>query len=176
MNLPRRRHHRRLAAALLGPALLLFTGCMIGPDFNRPTVSVSENWLESGDRRVSSGSATYRDWWTAFNDPVLNDLVVRAYRENLSLRQAGVRVLQARAQLGIAVGEVFPQTQQAIGSVEYFRTSDRAATGAFAGGSSGAFKYWQAQIGVQSSWELDFWGRIRRNIQSSEAGLLSSLA
>ena len=175
MNLPQRRQYRRWAAALLGPVLLLFTGCMVGPDFNRPKVAVSENWLETRDRRVSTETATYRNWWTAFDDPVLNRLVERAYRENLSLRQAGVRVLQARAQLGIAIGDMFPQTQQAIGAVEYFRTSERAETGAFSGGG-GPLKFWQSQIGVQASWELDFWGRIRRGIQSAEASLLSTLA
>jgi NodT family efflux transporter outer membrane factor (OMF) lipoprotein len=173
MNLPQSRQYRRWAAALLGPALL-FTGCMIGPDFKRPTAAVSDSWLESKDRRVSVESATNRNWWTTFDDPVLNHLVERAYRENLSLRQAGVRVLQARAQLGIASGSIFPQTQQAVGSVEYFRTSDRAETGAIPGG--GAFSFWQSQVGVQASWELDFWGRIRRNIQSAEATLLSTLA
>src|SRR5262249_23382201 len=149
---------RRCAAVVLAPALLLVTGCMIGPDFKRPTVAVSDKWLESGDPRVSTGSATYRDWWTAFADPILNRLVERAYRANLTLRQAGVRVLQARAQLGIAIGDIFPQTQQAIGSLQYIRTSERAETGAFTGGA-GALKFWQSQIGVQASWELDFWGR-----------------
>jgi NodT family efflux transporter outer membrane factor (OMF) lipoprotein len=165
---------RRCAAVVLAPALLLFTGCMIGPNFTRPTVAVSDHWLDTGDRRISTESVTYRNWWTAFDDPVLNRLIERAYRENLSLRQAGVRVLQARAELGIAVGDMFPQSQQAVGSIEYFRTSDRAATGALFGG--GPLKYWQSQIGVQASWELDFWGRIRRSIQSSEASLLSTLA
>src|SRR5262249_52335626 len=94
--------------------------------------------------------------------------------ENLSLRQAGVRVLQARAQLGIALGEFFPQTQQTIGSIQYKRTSDRAIAGAaFQGGS---FKYWQAQIGAQASWEPDFWEKFRRGIESSDATLLSTLA
>jgi NodT family efflux transporter outer membrane factor (OMF) lipoprotein len=169
-------HRRRCAAVVLAPALFLLTGCLIGPDFQRPTAAVSDNWLESKDRRVSvESAATNRLWWTTFDDPVLTSLVERAYRENLTLRQAGVRVLQARAQLGIATGSIFPQTQQAIGSVEYFRTSDRAPSGAF-GGGSGPFEFWQSQVGVQASWELDFWGRIRRNIQSAEATLLSTLA
>ena len=177
MSLSRR---TRYAAVVLAPMLLLFTGCMIGPDFNRPKVAVSDTWLESGDQRVSTGSAAYRNWWTAFNDPALDRRVEQAYRDNLTLRQAGVRVLQARAQLGIAIGEVFPQTQQAVGSVQYFRTSDRAesaavAVGSGAGGNS-VFNFWQAQVGVQASWELDFWGRIRRNIQSADATFLSTLA
>src|SRR5438132_14392232 len=112
----------------LVPVLLAFAGCMIGPNSQRPKVSVSPNWGETGDQRVSTESTTYRDWWRAFNDPVLDRLVARAYRDNLTLQQAGVRVLQARPQLGIAVGEIFPQTQQAIGSVPYNRTSAPAAT------------------------------------------------
>ncbi|PYN36938.1 MAG: transporter [Candidatus Rokuibacteriota bacterium] len=158
---------------LLVPVLLAFAGCMIGPNYQRPKVSVSPNWGETGDQRVSTESTTYRDWWRAFNDPVLDRLVARAYRDNLTLQQAGVRVLQARAQLGIAVGEVFPQTQQAIGSVEYYRTSDRAATAAAFKGSAA---YWQSQIGAQATWELDFWGRIRRGIESADASLLATLA
>jgi NodT family efflux transporter outer membrane factor (OMF) lipoprotein len=157
----------------LVPVLLAFAGCMIGPDYQRPKVSVSPNWGETGDQRVSTESTTYRDWWRAFNDPVLDRLVARAYRDNLTLQQAGVRVLQARAQLGIAVGEVFPQTQQVIGSVEYNRTSDRSVAGLATKGSTA---YWQSQIGAQATWELDFWGRIRRGIESADASLLATLA
>ena len=146
---------------------------MVGPNFQRPKAAVSANWLETGDPRVSSESATYREWWRAFNDPVLDRLIERAYRENLSLRSAGVRVLQARAQLGIAIGEIYPQTQQAFGSVQYYRTSERAATGA---AFQGSFNYWQSQIGAQASWEPDFWGKFRRGIESADASLLSTLA
>src|SRR5258705_8356163 len=154
---------------LLVPVLLAFAGCMIGPNYQRPEVSVSPSWEETGDQRVSTESTTHRGWWRAFNDPVLDRLVARAYRDNLTLQQAGVPVLQARAQLGIAVGEVFPQTHQAIGSVQYNRTSDRGALAAAANGSSVA--YWQSQIGAQATWELDFWGRIRRCIQSADVSL-----
>jgi NodT family efflux transporter outer membrane factor (OMF) lipoprotein len=164
----------RSGLILLVPVLLVFAGCMVGPNYQRPKVSVSPSFGESGDPRLSAESTNYRDWWKAFNDPVLDRLIARAYRDNLTLQQAGVRVLQARAQLGIAVGEIFPQTQQAIGSVQYNRTSDRAATGAFFNG--GSFSYWQSTIGAQASWELDFWGRIRRGIQSADASLLATLA
>jgi NodT family efflux transporter outer membrane factor (OMF) lipoprotein len=155
---------------------------MVGPNYQRPKVSISPNWGETGDQRVRTESTTYRDWWSAFKDPALDRLIARAYRDNLTLQQAGVKVLQARAQLGIAVGEIFPQTQQAIGSVQYNRTSDRASTAAFfsggssSGGGSGSFSYWQSQIGAQASWELDFWGRIRRGIESADASLLATLA
>src|SRR5437762_10575205 len=172
-ELPHRAAHSRWRLLFFVPALLAFAGCMVGPNYQRPKVSVSPSWGEIGDQRVSTESTTYRDWWRAFNDPALDRLIARAYRDNLTLQQAGVRVLQARAQLGIAVGEVFPQTQQAIGSVQYNRTSDRAATAAAFKGSAA---YWQSQIGAQATWELDFWGRIRRGIQSADASLLATLA
>src|SRR5882762_8682903 len=169
----------RSRLTLLVPVLLAFAGCMIGPNYQRPKVSVSPNWGETGDQRVSTESTANRGWWRTFNDPVLDRLVARAYRDNLTLQQAGVRVLQARAQLGIAVGEIFPQSQQAIGSVQYNRTSDRASTAAFftkGGGGGSSIDYWQSTIGAQASWELDFWGRIRRGIESADASLLATLA
>jgi NodT family efflux transporter outer membrane factor (OMF) lipoprotein len=175
-ELPHRAAWRRCRLLVLVPVLLAFAGCMVGPNYQRPKVSVSPSWGETGDQRVRTESTTYRDWWSAFNDPALDRLIARAYRDNLTLQQAGVRVLQSRAQLGIAVGEIFPQTQQAIGSVQYYRTSDRASTGALFSGSGGSFSYWQSQIGAQASWELDFWGRIRRGIESADASLLATLA
>ena len=168
-----RRKGCRFEVILLVPALLAFAGCMVGPSYQRPKAAVSANWLESGDPRISGESATYREWWRAFDDPVLDRLIERAYRENLTLQGAGVRVLQARAQLGIAIGEMYPQTQQAFGSVQYYRSSERAATGA---AFQGSFNYWQAQIGAQASWEPDFWGKFRRGIESADATLLSTLA
>jgi NodT family efflux transporter outer membrane factor (OMF) lipoprotein len=173
-ELPRRGARPRCRLFFLVPVLLAFAGCMVGPNYQRPKVSVSPSWGETGDQRVRTESTTYRDWWSAFNDPALDRLIARAYRDNLTLQQAGVRVLQARAQLGIAIGEIYPQTQQAIGSVQYNRTSDRAATSAAFSGNS--FSYWQSQIGAQASWELDFWGRIRRGIESADASLLATLA
>ena len=172
MTLRDRRRRRRFEIALLVPALLAFGGCMVGPDYQRPKTMVSSNWLETRDPRLSTASSTYHDWWTAFNDPALDRLVERAYQENLPLRTAGVRVLQARAQLGIAIGDFFPQTQQGVGAVQYNRISDRSAVGVNIGG----IDYWQSQVGLQASWELDFWGKFRRTIQSADASLLSSLA
>src|SRR5262249_59415839 len=122
-------HRRRCVAVVLAPALLLFTGCMIGPDYKPPAVAVSDNWLESGDRRVNTGSATYRNWWTTFNDPVLDRLVERAYRDNLSLRQAGVRGLPVRAQPGGATRGIFPPSEHARGHLEYFPPSEPAPPG-----------------------------------------------
>jgi len=128
MNLPHHGKRPRFRVILVVPAILACAGCMVGPDFARPKTAVSSDWLDVGDQRVKTGPSEYRSWWRAFNDPALDRLVEQAYRENLPLRSAGMRVLQARAQLGIAIGEIFPQTQQAVGSVQYNRTSDRSVT------------------------------------------------
>jgi len=157
---------------LLGLAFLL-PGCtIVGPDYARPKAAVAPNWLEAGDQRVKTEPAEYRNWWQAFNDPVLDRLIDRAYRENLSLRIAGVRVLEARAQLGIVVGEFYPQTQQAIGSLQYNRISERSPQAA----QFSKFTYSQDQIGVGASWELDFWGKFRRAVESANAAWLATVA
>ena len=159
-------------------ALTLLTGCtMVGPDFLRPSTKLSSQWLEADDPRVENAPANYREWWKAFNDPVLENLIQTAYQQNLSLRIAGVRVFEARAQLGIAIGEFFPQAQQALGSANYNRSSETAPGAPLPDRNAGVgFSYMQAQVGLGASWELDFWGKYRRAIQSADANLLGSIA
>ncbi|HEY9074782.1 MAG TPA: efflux transporter outer membrane subunit, partial [Desulfobaccales bacterium] len=157
----------------------LLSGCAkVGPDYQRPPVEMNQNWLEIKDPRLQSGYQDYRAWWKAFNDPILDRLIETAYRENLNLRVAGVRVLAARAQLGIATGKLYPQTQQATGSVIKERVS---AGSPFTGGSSGSSSFGglslaESQIGLTASWEIDFWGKFRRAIESADAGLMASIA
>jgi len=83
---------------------------MVGPDYTRPDVDINPEWLESSTA-LQQEPAEIRDWWIVFDDPVLTGLVHEAYEQNLSLRAAGLRVIQARAVRGIAVGEFFPQEQ-----------------------------------------------------------------
>jgi NodT family efflux transporter outer membrane factor (OMF) lipoprotein len=177
--------------------IFLISGCVkVGPDYVRPPTSVSPNWLEADDNRVKTDPAEYRAWWEVFNDPVLNSIIDRAYRDNLSLKIAGVRVLQARAELGIAVGNIYPQTQQANGSLTFNRLSERAFLGAVSqsgtpqGGRSDGnddkyskkqpagvkFSYWEDQINLNAAWEIDFWGKFRRAIESADASLRMSVA
>ncbi|MGD0918054.1 MAG: TolC family protein [Thermodesulfobacteriota bacterium] len=161
----------RFCIILLVPILIL-SGCIkVGPEFTRPPVTVSEAWLDAGDPRVKTESTEYRNWWRIFNDPVLDRLIDRAYRENLSLKIAGVRVLEVRAQLGIALGGLFPQTQQAFGSLQYNRTSERAPNFI-----SPLLNFRQSELGFQAAWELDFWGKFRRAIESADASLLATVA
>jgi NodT family efflux transporter outer membrane factor (OMF) lipoprotein len=168
------RHSPGLARLMTLLALSLpMGGCIeLGPDYVRPEVAASPNWLEAGDPRVKARGGDHRRWWKVFKDPILDRLIDTAYGQNLPLRVAGVRVLEARAQLGIAVGELYPQVQQAFGSLQYNRLSERAVQGSF----SRIFNYTQSQLGLTASWELDFWGRFRRAVESADYGLFASLA
>ena len=118
-------------------------------------------WIDATDQRVRTSNDNLAGWWTVFDDSLLNDIVSRAYQQNLTLREAGYRVLAARAQLGIANGDFFPQTQDATGA--YRRI-----------GSGGNF-FDQWNFNFNLAWELDFWGRFRRAIIAAEDSLDASV-
>src|SRR6185436_16681448 len=105
-------------------------GFKVGPNYGRPAAPVARDWIDANDVRVRHDEEDQSHWWTVFNDPSLNALVCTAYQQNLTLREAGFRILQARAQLGIAIGEVFPQVQNATGSYKRIAQSQRTAAGA----------------------------------------------
>jgi len=158
-----------IAAALLLPC----AGCMVGPNFVSPSAPVAEKWLEAGNASVDTRNQEYRDWWKVFHDPVLDRLIEIAYNQNLTLVSAGTHVLEARAQLGVAIGEFYPQVQQGNGSVTYIRPS-HADTTIFPSGVN--HNFWRDNLGLTVNWELDFWGKFRRAIESADAAYLSSVA
>src|SRR5438445_8583197 len=85
-------------------------GFKVGPNYGRPPAPVAQNWIDAADPRVRTESADLSTWWTVFNDPVLDDLVCYAYRQNVTLREPGFRVLEPRAQLGTPLGNIPPKT------------------------------------------------------------------
>lgn len=146
-------------------------GFKVGPNYGRPPAPVAESWIDAADKRVRSEAADDSQWWTTFNDPILTDLIQSAHRQNLTLREAGFRVLEARAQLGIAVGQAFPQLQTNTGDgaakAISLNEANRLAT------AQRWFNQWD--YGFSLTWELDFWGRFRRAIEASEATLDASV-
>ena len=95
---------------------LALGGCAVGPDFLPPNAPVQDKWIESGDKRVASRSEVKSHWWRAFRDPTLDRLIECAYEQNLPVQVAGLRFSESRAQLGVAIGNLFPQTQEGTGS------------------------------------------------------------
>jgi NodT family efflux transporter outer membrane factor (OMF) lipoprotein len=143
----------------------------VGPEYCSPPAPTAEHWIDAADVRVREDPEDQNRWWTVFNDPVLNSLIVDAYQQNLTLGQAGFRVLQARAQLGIAIGELFPQQQTATGSYTALGRSIASVNGPFFG--QRYFSQWQ--LGFNLAWELDFWGRFRRAVEAADAQLSASV-
>jgi outer membrane protein TolC len=162
-----------LLVAVLVTAPLWLSGCtMVGPDYVRPPAPTAATWIDPGVPAIRREPADLSVWWTVFNDPVLNALVETAYRQNPSLRAAGVRVLEAQARRGIAIGLLFPQQQETFGSATSNQVSKNRANRQFL--STDEYDDWQ--VGFDASWELDLWGRFRRGIEAADAELLASVA
>ncbi|MCK5511862.1 MAG: efflux transporter outer membrane subunit, partial [Thermodesulfovibrionia bacterium] len=151
--------------------VLLISGCAVGPDFVRPDAPSQEEWIDSDVPQIKTEPADLTDWWKVFNDPVLDSLIETAYGQNLPLQIAGLRIMEARAQLGVAVGSQFPQLQQLSGSATAVEISDNAPNAL----AADKF-YYDYQLGFDAAWELDFWGRFRRGVESAEANYLASIA
>jgi NodT family efflux transporter outer membrane factor (OMF) lipoprotein len=144
---------------------------MVGPDYVKPTPPEPDKWLEGSDPKIEGKEADFSQWWTVFNDPVLNELIQAAYQQNLPLQIAGLRIYEARAQLGIAFGFQYPQQQQALGSGSLNQISKNAPNVA------AADRYYSAyDIGLDAAWELDVWGKFRRAVQTSVANLEATIA
>ena len=153
-------------AALAG--VLTVSGCKVGPDYQRPESALNEAWLpkSASDPAVAENVR----WWESFDDPTLTALIQSAWAENLTLKQAGMRVLESRAARGISVGNFFPQTQNLTGGIQNNRISGNAPR---AGGDR---SYADNALGLQVAWELDFWGKFRRGIEAADAEVLLAVA
>ncbi len=154
---------RKLIA--IGFALLMMTSCTVGPDYFRPQVIVPATWTISYD---AAAGLTDIAWWQQFNDPVIDDLISTALKNNLDVKAAAARVDQFLGQLRTTRSEYFPQ----IGaSASAFRQddSDSGTTAA-----NGPYSYYQGAF--NASWEIDLWGRVRRSNEAAQAELLASEA
>ena len=146
-------------------------GCTVGPDFKRPEVPVPANWRARTDPHIATQAAADSRWWKEFNDPSLDRLVELAYRENLPLQIAGLRILEARAQLAVATGEQFPQQQKFVANGTGVGLSQTLADATNL--NRNLFYY---QMGFDVAWEMDFWGKYRRGVEAETASLFASVA
>lgn len=162
---------------LTGPVEYFRNGLKVGPNYCPPAAPVSDAWIDYQHDPMSVAGEIPWDWWRLFNDPTLDELILTAHEQNLTLREAGFRIHEARALRAVAVGNFFPQQQEAYGA--YSRQMLSLGTGVQAGGGAGFpgitryFSIWN--LGTQFAWELDFWGRYRRSIESADATLDASV-
>ena len=141
---------------------LSLPGCItVGPDYEKPDTDVPQKWELPEDPAVKPDAGNIQKWWSVFQDPILDGLIKSAGENNLDLRNAYARVKQARAQVGVARGELLPALD-ASGSYSQSKTSEYDAV-------PGGPVIDNTQIGANASWEIDFWGRIRRSVESATA-------
>ena len=185
------------AATVLGgfgaPALL--AGCAMGPEYVSPLPPIvqSKTYLDNGTKVRSplpilaktTAAEPDAEWWRVFRDPVLARLEARVATQNLDVQTATARLTESRAQLGTAAAAALPQvngansiyrqqySQNGIISLIPSGVLNGNNAGNNGGSGSGAtslgnpFESYTA--GFDASWGLDLWGRVRRNIESSQA-------
>jgi NodT family efflux transporter outer membrane factor (OMF) lipoprotein len=159
------------AATVLGVVLTL-TGCAVGPHYVKPVQNVNASWSGAGTPQISDQQATESAWWKTFNDPVLEQLIQLAYQQNLTLRVAGLRIMEARAVLGIATGNQYPQVQEAFAGVRGVGLSNNTVN------KPPPFTRYFAsdQLGLNVAWEADFWRQYAKAVRAQKDVYLSSAA
>lgn len=159
-------------ACALSSALLLGACSTVGPNFKQPEVAWLADW-SGGSLQALEASQAGKDasqveqWWRNFNDPVLDSLVEQALRVNPNVKTAGLRIMEARAQLGIAGSTLYPQVKQI--SADALRAGEQQS-----GGPDRALTSANAGFGI--GWEIDFWGKFRRSIEAADANYFASIA
>lgn len=156
-------------ALTVSTVALGLTGCMVGPNYSTPPVAVEDHWQEAGGKGVTANTANEKEWWKTFNDPALDHLISMAYGQNLELKIAGLRVLEARAKRGITAGEIFPQVQQLAGGSAVSNSSAVTAN------PLPNDNFQNHALGFDVFWEADVWGQFRRGIESSDASMYASI-
>ncbi|MFM0493195.1 efflux transporter outer membrane subunit [Paraburkholderia caledonica] len=160
---------RLVSASIVVSMGAALSGCIsVGPDFREPDVTLENQWLESLPPAAQSTPAGEAAWWKAFNDPVLSALEQRAYERNLTLQVAGLHIFKARAQLAISGENLLPQSGSASVGASHINSSGV--------GPIPPAHLWAEHLHVNAGWEVDFWGKYRRQIESDRAQLRVSEA
>ncbi len=149
-------------------------GFKVGPNYCPPGADVAETWIDGGDPRLRGSQRDNAYWWTAFGDPILDQLVAEASQQNLTLKMAGCRILEARAECGVAAGNLFPQQQNA--AAQYTRNAMSENAYPFNVIPLPEYYYNNWSVGLNAAWELDFWGRFRRAVEAADANLNAQAA
>jgi len=149
--------------------VLLVSGCMMGPNYQRPAVDTPQTWrLEDEKTKDVANTA----WWEQFSDPVLNGLIETALRENRDVKIAAARVEQFIGQYGTTRAALFPQIG-AGGGYGRQRVSELTGPGPLEhSGLNPTFN--SSELFLNAAWEIDLWGKLRRATEAARANMISS--
>jgi multidrug efflux system outer membrane protein len=156
-------------AALIGmvTALGLMTGCLMGPKYQRPAVDVGQEYRAPAPQQAAQGSSLGNEqWWQVYQDPVLTQLIHTAIAQNYDVRIAAARVLEAQAQVGITRANQLPSAS--VGA-DIFSQQNAKVTNLFP-----AYQVNGGELNLSVVWNLDFWGKYRRQTEAARAQLLAT--
>lgn len=175
--------------------LLLLSACAVGPDYRQPTLDVGTSYKEANSTGRAgslsaqeanaapgwvlaqpSDAALRGDWWQLFNDPVLSGLMEKLQSANLSIVQAEAQYRQAQALLQSARSGFFPTVGTSASATRSGTGSNGSSGGSGSTSFSGDGSNNQYTLSGNVSWEADLWGKVRRSVESSRAGLEASAA
>src|SRR5580700_9897656 len=158
------------ATALFGilAVLVLEAGCMMGPKYKRPAVNVPQQYRTPEPQQATQASSLGNEqWWQLYQDPVLTQLIHTAIAQNYDLRIAAARVLEAQAQVGITRSNQFPSAS--VGADIYSSQQNATVTKVFP-----AYQVNAGELNLSVIWNLDFWGKYRRQTEAARAQLLAT--
>lgn len=141
----------------------------LGPNYQAPAASAPATYRAAS----TAGAELQRDWWTMFGDAQLDALEAQALRASPTLAAAAARIERARAVFGATTADELPRVDVG-GSVTGLRTSAKSVTTPVLGGQAITFEGWQTGLQASVGWELDLWGRVKRQGESAQAQLDAS--
>ena len=147
--------------------LLLLAGCAIGPDYRKPEIVSPPVWQVDMQQAQDTANTA---WWEQFNDPVLNELIGTALRENYDLLVATARVEEFYGLYGATRADLFPQVGY-DGSAGRVQATTKGPI-PISPGTSAKYSTYQAEF--SASWEIDLWGKIRRATEAARADLMAA--
>jgi outer membrane protein, multidrug efflux system len=153
--------------AFLPVVIVALAGCAVGPNYKRPAVSVPTDYRAAMPSPTAPASSLGNEnWWQVYQDPVLVQLIHTALEQNYDVRIAATRVLEAQAQLGITRANQLPSASVGAGVFSEQNAKDSNLFPAF-GVNAG-------QLNLSVIWNLDFWGKYRRQTEAARAQMLAS--
>ena len=146
---------------------VLLAGCAVGPNYKRPTVNVPTDYRDSMAAQIGAASSLGNEtWWDVYQDPVLTQLIHAAIQQSYDVRIAAARVLEAQAQLGVTRASQFPSASVGAG---VFSQQNPKVSSVFP-----AYEVNGGQLNLSVIWNLDFWGKYRRQTEAARAQMLAS--
>ena len=147
--------------------IVVLAGCAVGPNYKRPAVSVPTDYRAAMPTPTAPASSLGNEnWWQVYQDPVLLQLIHTALQQDYDVRIAATRVLEAQAQLGITRADQFPSASVGAG---VFSQQNPKVSNLFP-----AYEVNAGQLNLSVIWNLDFWGKYRRQTEAARAQMLAS--